>query len=108
MRYYATIDVNGICTGFQVSGKGDQPANTVEITKEQYVSQDLLYRKYENGQWSVEKYPPPEPPQQETVEEKLVRLEQRLQETTLIQYEALATIFEEILALREEINTGGA
>lgn len=51
----------------------------------------------------------PEPeqiPSQETIEEKLERLEQQLQETTLIQYDALATIFEEIIALREELNGG--
>lgn len=78
------------------------PPNYIEIEE----GQDVLWRKYENGQWSQEKYPP-EIESAETIEEKLDRLERDFQETKLVQYDALATIFEEILLIQDKLNGGG-
>lgn len=55
-------------------------------------------------------WPDPEPEPEEpyeTIEEKLDRLERDFQETKLIQYDALATIFEEILLIQDKLNGGG-
>lgn len=103
MIHLAELNENGICISVKTTKNMIDDGRHVEIETPDF--DYYVWRKYENGQWSQEKYPP-EPPLQETVEEKLARLEQQLQETTLIQYEALATIFEEILAMREELNGG--
>ena len=53
-------------------------------------------------------WPDPEPEEpHETIEEKLDRIERDFQETKLVQYDALATIFEEILLIQDKLNGGG-
>lgn len=58
MHVYAQIDDRGICIGIcQLSGEVD---NSFLIPIPEY-SNDYLWRKYENGKWSEEKYELVEP-----------------------------------------------
>jgi hypothetical protein len=101
--YYAHLNENGICIGIsQLSGEVEA-VNMVLIDS---FDDDKIWRKHENGVWSTEKYvPEPEPtPPQPTLEEQVAQL----REDNLILMDALATTFEEVLMLREEINAGGA
>lgn len=55
MFYYAQLNESGICIGIsQLSGPAEA-ANMIQIDS---LDQDKLWRKHENGQWSVEKYEP--------------------------------------------------
>lgn len=55
MYIYAQLDDNNICIGIsRLSGEVDAP-HLVPIDA---FSEDYLWRKYENGQWSAEKYEP--------------------------------------------------
>lgn len=55
MNIYAQINENKICTGIsQLSGEVLQD-NMIEITS---FSEDYMWKKYENGVWSSEKYEP--------------------------------------------------
>jgi hypothetical protein len=55
MIFYAQLNENNICVGVsQLSGPVDAP-NMVQIDS---VDMDKLWHKYENGQWSAEKYEP--------------------------------------------------
>lgn len=92
-KYYAQIDENGVCFSVKsVAGEINDP-NNIEIES---LNNDLLYRKFENGRWSIKKVTQPSEPA-ETLEQKVVRLEQQIQQDNLIQFEVLATIYEEIL-----------
>jgi hypothetical protein len=42
-------------------------------------------------------------PPQETLEEKIARLEQQIQNDTLVQFDVLATIYEELLTLKSQL-----
>lgn len=53
--FYAQLNENNICIGVSMlSGEVDAP-NMVRIDN---LDTDYLWRKYENGQWSTEKYEP--------------------------------------------------
>lgn len=55
MYYYAQLNENNICTGVsQLSGEVIQD----KLISIENMSADYLWRKYENGQWSAEKYEP--------------------------------------------------
>ena len=55
MIFYAQLNGNGICIGISMlSGEVNQP-NMIRIDD---FNEDYLWRKYENGQWSTEKYEP--------------------------------------------------
>jgi hypothetical protein len=55
MYFYAQLDENNICIGIsQLSGQVEA-SNMVPIDN---LDIDKIWRKYENGQWSVEKYEP--------------------------------------------------
>lgn len=54
-KFYAQIDANSICIGIsQLSGEVDK-ADMITIES---LDSDLIWRKYENGQWSAEKFEP--------------------------------------------------
>lgn len=55
MHYYAQINENGICVGVSSLSGEVQAENMIKIDS---YSEDYLYRKYENGAWSKEKYEP--------------------------------------------------
>lgn len=57
LKYYATLNENNICIGTQSSSL-EQPLNSVEITEQEYKDNTYVYRKYENNQWSTEKFEP--------------------------------------------------
>ncbi|WP_031517465.1 hypothetical protein [Desulfofalx alkaliphila] len=95
---YAQLNKDNICIGVStLSGKVDFP-HMIPIDNS---DGDYIWRKYEKGQWSEEKFKPDiegvEAPE-ESVEDKLARLE----EQNLILMDAIATMFEEILILRGE------
>lgn len=55
MYFYAQLDENNICIGIsQLSGQVEA-SNMVPIDN---LDIDKIWRKYENGQWSAEKYEP--------------------------------------------------
>lgn len=55
MKFYAQLNENNICIGVsQLSGEVNQP-DMVPIDS---INTDYIWRKYENGQWSAEKYEP--------------------------------------------------
>lgn len=95
MKIYAQINEVGICTAISMlSGEVNQE-NLIPIDS---IDEDLLYRKFENGQWSSEKYIPPTTAQ-ETLEDKISRIE----DTNFILMDALATVYEEVSMLRTEL-----
>ncbi|HBC94312.1 MAG TPA: hypothetical protein DCZ10_15795 [Pelotomaculum sp.] len=52
---YAQLNENNICIGVsQLSGTVEAP-NMIQIDT---IDTDKIWRKYENGQWSAEKYEP--------------------------------------------------
>jgi hypothetical protein len=93
MKYYAEINGDGLCIGLQTAYKEIDDQRKVEIESH---NMDYLWKKYSNGVWSSEKFPP-EPLNSESVEEKIERLEQQIQQDNLIQFEVLATIYEELV-----------
>ena len=103
MYFYAQLNDENICIGVSALKEEIVGADMVEIESLDY---DCLWRKYENGEWSEEKYEPEPVEPEETIEEKLNRMEQDFQETKLIQYDVLATIFEEILLLHDRLDGG--
>jgi hypothetical protein len=93
--YYAQLNENNICVGVSMlSGVINEP-DCVEIDGDNY--DDYVGRKYENGTWSAEKFLPPTPVLQETLEQKIDRLELQRQSDNLTQFDVLATIYEELL-----------
>lgn len=104
MIHLAELNENGICISVKTTKNMIDDGRHVEIETPDF--DYYVWRKYENGQWSQEKYPP-ETESAETIEEKLDRLERDFQESKLVQYDALATIFEEILLLQDKLNGGG-
>jgi len=77
MKNYATIDDSNICIGVSQLNAEVNDSNLIEIEK---CDEDYLWRKYENGVWSTEKYLPLEPPPEPTInmEDYLLDLEFRL------------------------------
>lgn len=57
LRYFATLNENNICIGTQ-STPLEQPLNSVEITEQEYQQNTYFSHKYENDQWSEEKFEP--------------------------------------------------
>lgn len=53
--YYAQLDENNICIGISMLKEEVNQPNMVKIPE---YNDDYLYRKYENGFWSVEKIKP--------------------------------------------------
>ena len=55
MIIYAQLNTNNICIGIsQLSGEVDDP----QLVKIDSLDTDKLWRKYENDQWSAEKFEP--------------------------------------------------
>jgi hypothetical protein len=83
--------------------------------KRQYIDGDMQVTEYTKDGQTVshivkvpvqQDVPPIEPisvSPQETLEEKIARLEQQIQENTLIQFDVLATIYEELLKLKGSV-----
>lgn len=69
MIIYAELNEQNICIGVKTVGEEMDSPNLVKIDTMDY---DLLNRKYENGEWSEEKYLPPEPPLLATIEEQIL------------------------------------
>lgn len=65
--FFAVLDDKNICVDVRVYYQplSSPPENYILVSEDD----DVLYRKYENGQWSEEKYPPPEPEPRPTIEE---------------------------------------
>lgn len=55
MVYYAQINSENVCVGI-CSLKGE--VNVSDMVRIQEYSEDYIYRKYEDGQWSEEKFMP--------------------------------------------------
>lgn len=73
MKYYAQLNENNICIGISMVKNEVNNSNMIEI--ENY-NEDYLFKKYENGQWSAEKYIPQET--QPNNETQLDRIENTL------------------------------
>lgn len=89
MKFYAQLNENNICTGVsQLSGEVSSDS-MVEI---EVVSDDYLWRKYENGQWSANKFEPSPSPA------ALEPTNAEIKANQLVIMEVLATMYEEMLA----------
>jgi len=55
MKIYAQLNENNICIGLSILKDEVSQSSMIEI---QEINEDLLWRKYENGVWSQEKYLP--------------------------------------------------
>jgi hypothetical protein len=69
MNYYAQLNENNICIGISTLKTEMQADKLVKIP---VYNEDYMWRKYENGQWSDEKYLPSEPEPQPTIEEQIL------------------------------------
>jgi len=58
MYYYAQINEESLCIGVSCLSGKIEADNMIEIPS---YDTDYIYRKYENGQWSEEKYIPEMP-----------------------------------------------
>lgn len=76
--YFATLNAEGICTGIQ-SSPGIIPGIDVTDEMDSGITTDanFLWRKYVNGQWSAEKYPPAPPEPGTSTEEQINALKAR-------------------------------
>ena len=96
--YYAQLNDGNICIGVQESPSLQPSEKLIQI--ENY-DEDLLRRKYEDGVWSEEKFPPfPQPSPQEQIAMLELALaeseEARLQSELDIQL-AIAELAEEVI-----------
>ncbi|MCQ4363129.1 hypothetical protein KQR54_18695 [Mycobacterium gordonae] len=87
MHIHAQLDDEGLCIGYgNLSGIETNPLLV-------YLSNgwdpDLLWRKYENGEWSAEKFEPEIPEPGPSLEDQLNDQNQRLSDVEL----ALADLF---------------
>lgn len=77
MFYYAQINEEGLCIG--VSGLASKVEHEMMIPID-YYDNDLLWRKYKNGRWSLEKFiplpPEPKPNEIEELKAKVAYLEE--------------------------------
>jgi hypothetical protein len=99
MPFYANIDQTGLCIGVTETLEAIADPNSIEIDG---LDGNYLYRKFENNQWSIGKFPPTLV-EQETAEQKIARLEQQIQADNLVTFEVLATIYEELLAQKGSV-----
>lgn len=83
--FYAILDENDICNFIVSYGQEleNAPSNYVAIDE----GQDVLWRKYENGKWSEEKYLPPEPEPQPTLDELIYA--ENLYQTALLELQMM-------------------
>lgn len=80
MRYFASLEADGKCTGIQTSEREVNGQNVIEVTNAVNIgipSDDFMWRKYVNGQWSTEKFLPPEPPPAPDLKEDIKQLKSR-------------------------------
>lgn len=71
MKYYAQINQYGVCIGISsLSSDVDSP----ELVSIADYSDYFLWRKYENGVWSVEKFEPPAPVPQPDAQTQIAEL----------------------------------
>lgn len=80
MRFFARIDANGQCDGVQMSEREVIGTNIIEVTNAVNIGiplDDFMWRKYVNGQWSTEKFLPPEPPPAPDLKEDIKQLKSR-------------------------------
>jgi hypothetical protein len=80
---YAQLNENNICIGIsQLIFKEEKP-NLIEL---ETVDQDKMYRKFENGRWSSEKFEPKEEPMT-TIEEQIYA--ESLYQTALLEMQQM-------------------
>jgi len=72
MYFYAQLNENNICIGVSQLSGPVQANNMVEVPS---FDLDCVWRKYENGQWSEEKYEPQSTGPLTEFEEVKLRLE---------------------------------
>lgn len=87
MYFYAQLNENSICTGISSLSESVSAVNMIMIES---ADDDYLWRKYENGEWSEEKYLPPEPEPQTSLEEQIYA--ENLYQTALIEMQMLGGI----------------
>jgi hypothetical protein len=98
--YYAQIDQTGICFAVSQLSREVTANNMIAINS---YDTTLLGKRWNGTNWEEVPQPDPGPPP-ETTEQKLARLE----EQNLILMDALATTFEEVMALRAIVEGGTA
>jgi len=71
MYIYAQLDAQQVCFAISMLVDEVTAPNMVRISE---YNEDYMWRKYENGGWSTEKFPPPEPEYQKPVSEEIAEL----------------------------------
>lgn len=82
--FLAELDDENICIGIKQTKGLIDDGKHVEISG---LDSDYLYRKYENGEWSSEKFYPDEPEPEPSIEEEIL-FENKYQ-TLLLEMEML-------------------
>ena len=100
MHYYAQIDENNICFAVTQTAEAVSSLDMIPI---QGLNTELLGKKWTGEDW--EEVPAPEEPEETPETPDRIAL---IQEQNLIIMDALATTFEEILALRAIVEGGSS
>jgi hypothetical protein len=89
MYIYAVLDENGVCTGISELSGIVGADNMVQIPEK---SNDYMWRKYENKQWSKQKFAPITD-NKPSVEDMIAQV----QSDGLVLMDAFATLYEKLL-----------
>lgn len=94
---HAQLDANNVCTGYGDLTNIETAPNLVYLPDGW--DEDLLWRKYEGGAWSAEKFEPSPPPYQKPVSEEIAELkaENAALNQQLAQTNADAVAFQEFI-----------
>ena len=92
MVILAELNENNIVIGLKMVKSMIDDQKHVEIDS---MNDDLLFRKYENGQWSEEKFLPPEPPLLPSIEEQI--LAENQYQTALLEITMMGAIYSETI-----------
>lgn len=90
MFYYAQINENNICVAVSQLSEIVEKSNMIQINE---YDENFIFRKYEDSQWSEEKFVPKHTPTYEEERQKYIKL---IQEATLLGES------EEVIRLQEE------
>jgi len=88
--YYAQLNEQKICIGISSLAGDTESPDMIPVPN---YSDDYMWRKFENGEWSTEKFPPPEPVNQKPLSEEV----EDLKKADLDNKEAIASLFEMLL-----------
>lgn len=84
MVFYAQLNESNICIGISILKDEVNLPNMIEIPS---ADEDYRWRKYENGEWSEEKFLPSDPEPLSTLEEQIYA--ENLYQTALLEMQQM-------------------